>query len=76
MAMVPPWEPNPTEVMVRVSPVSGAMVSLARTSSELSTLFSTTVKASAVAMGGSFTGFTVTVTVAVASLPGVPSLMV
>ena len=73
---VPPAEPGPAPVMVSVSPVSGSVVSLANTFSTVGPESSATVKASSWAVGRSFTGVTVTVTVAVSSLPGVPSLIV
>ena len=51
------------------------MLSLASTSSTVAPLSSATVKLSSLAVGGSFTGVTVTVTVAV-SVPPLPSEIV
>jgi hypothetical protein len=64
MATVPPtgWV---TLMMDRVSPLSGLMLSLARTASVLGPLSSRTVNVSLTAVGLSLTGVTVTETVAV-----------
>ncbi len=64
-----------TAVIVSVSPMSGAIVSLASTSSTVAPLSSATVKLSSTASGGLFEPPTVTVTVAV-SVPPLPSEMV
>jgi hypothetical protein len=64
-----------TEVTTSVSPTSGAAVSLRRTSRLVFMEPSTTPKASFAAVGGSFTGCTVTATIAVA-WPPLPSLTV
>ncbi len=55
--------------------MSGAIVSLASTSTVVGPLSSATVKLSSTASGGSLTGVTVTVTVAV-SVPPLPSEIV
>ena len=61
---VPPLSGVLTSVMVSVSPVSGNMESFTRTFRLLLVLSSRTVKESLLAVGGSFTFETVTVTVA------------
>ncbi len=74
MATVPlaPWV---TALMLRVSPASGAIESLASTAIAFAPESSLTVAASLLATGASLTLLTVTVTVAVA-LPPLPSAMV
>src|SRR5207253_2691142 len=63
-----------TDTTVSVSPVSGAVLSLASTSSTVALLSSATVKLSAVAVGGLFVPATVTVTVPMAlPVPPLPS---
>ena len=62
---VPPVAGWVTAVTVSVSPVSGAVASLASTLTTVAPLSSATVAASLPAVGGSLTGVTVTVTVAV-----------
>jgi hypothetical protein len=64
-----------TAVTVSVSPASGALVSLASTSSTVAGLFRLTMKLSSRAVGGLFDPVTVTVTVAVA-VPPLPSEIV
>ena len=64
-----------TAVTVSVSPVSGAVVSFASTSTTVGPLSSAVVTVSGLAVGGSLTGVTVTLTVAVAK-PPLPSEIV
>ena len=59
------------QAIVSVSPSSGRLVSLPSTSSRLPLVLIAVSKLSSVALGKSLTGVTVTVTVAVLSLPGV-----
>ncbi len=60
---VAPLVAVPTTVTERISPVSGAMVSLARTSIALAPESSSTVGVSVTAVGGSLTAVTVIVNV-------------
>ena len=61
-----PWAPWVIAVTVSVSPVSGAKLSLPRTSITLAPLSSATVTASSTATGASLTAFTVNTNVSLA----------
>ena len=77
---VPSWLTVPlagcvTAVMVSVSPLSGAVESLASTSITIVPLSSATVTGSSFAVGGSLSGVTMTVTVAVSSPPAASEIV-